>query len=82
MPARAPRRSEDRVPGATRPTLAGAADTELLTIPEVAARWKVGYETVRRWCLKGAIAVVRVGPHSAIRIPRSEVERYEQREDV
>lgn len=66
------------MPGATRSTPAGAADAELLTIAEVAARWKVGYETVRRWCLKGALNVVRVGPHGAIRIPRAEVERYEQ----
>lgn len=57
---------------------AAPVDDELLTIAELAARWKVDYETVRRWCVKGAIATKRVGPHRAIRITRTEVGRFEQ----
>jgi len=52
---------------------------ELLTIGAVAQRWGVEYETVRRWCAKGALAHVRVGPGgSVIRISVDEVKRHER----
>lgn len=57
---------------------ARAGDEELWTIAEVAVRWKMHYETVRRWCEKGAIVTRRVSPRRAIRIPWSEVQRQEQ----
>lgn len=52
-------------------------DEPLLPIAAVAARWSMHYETIRRWCAKGALRYTRVGPHGAIRIPLAEIRRHE-----
>lgn len=48
----------------------------LLTCRQVAVAYKVHTETVRRWVRKGVIGVIRVGPHRAIRIPKSEAVKH------
>lgn len=53
-----------------------AADEGKLLTPRVAAfRLGVDEETLRRWIRKGAIQVVKVGPHRRQRITEAEVER-------
>ncbi|MDS4028623.1 MAG: helix-turn-helix domain-containing protein [Candidatus Contendobacter sp.] len=46
-----------------------------LTIQEVAARWKISVPTVRRMIAHGEVASVHIG--RAVRIERSEIERFE-----
>ena len=50
--------------------------TTMLTIHEVADRWRVGHSTVRKAINRGQIRAVRIGA-SCIRIPVEEVERLE-----
>ena len=47
-----------------------------LTIPELAARWKISVPTVRRKIASGELAKVYIG--RVVRIERAEVERIEQ----
>jgi excisionase family DNA binding protein len=46
-----------------------------LTIQEVAARWKISVPTVRRMIVHGQVSPVHIG--RAVRIERSEIERFE-----
>lgn len=46
-----------------------------LTIPEVAARWKLSVPTVRRMISRGEVSTVTIG--RAVRIERLEIERFE-----
>lgn len=55
-------------------------ESHLYTIAEVAKALKVSDETVRRWCRKGAIPYVMVGPFKLKRITHAELER--QRRDA
>ncbi len=48
-----------------------------LTIQDVAARWKISVPTVRRIIGRGEVSAVNIG--RAVRIERSEIERYEAR---
>lgn len=48
----------------------------LLTCREIATRFHVSYETVRRWVQKGAIESCRVGPERAIRVRLSVAARH------
>ena len=48
---------------------------DYLTIPELAARWKISVPTVRRKLARGELAKVYIG--RVVRIERSEVERIE-----
>lgn len=73
--------SEHTNPTAEAPPTPGLQQKNLLSIAQVARRWSVNYETVRRWCDKGAIAHMRLGPKGdVIRIPEAEVERHERME--
>jgi len=47
---------------------------ELLSVGDVAHLYGVSDETVRRWCRKGIIAYVMVGPFRLKRIARVDVE--------
>lgn len=49
---------------------------ELFTCQEVADKYHVHAETVRRWVRKGIIAVVLVGPYRLVRIRREEAEKH------
>jgi len=50
---------------------------ELLTVPEVAAHFKVTPEAVRRWLRQGRIKGIRLGgDKTGWRIRESEVERF------
>lgn len=73
------RRSNTVAATATAPR-AAAGPLELLTIAEVAVRWKMDYETIRLWCKKGAIRCLRVGAgvRGHIRIALREVQRHER----
>lgn len=54
-------------------------DAEYFTVKELAARWKVNPETVRRLIRRGQLRAVRIGGTKAgHRIERSDVERYER----
>lgn len=57
------------------------SDDEKLTVGQVAKMYGVSDETVRRWCKKGAIAFVMVGPFRLKRITRSEAERHLKKVD-
>lgn len=46
------------------------------TVRESADRLTVSVGTLRRWIRKGAIKVVFVGPHRAVRIERDELEKH------
>ena len=48
----------------------------LMTCREVAVRYRVHVETVRRWVRKGIVGVVRVGPYHRIRITEAEAKRH------
>lgn len=50
-------------------------DDQLLTVREVAIATACHQTTVRKWIAAGAVSAVRVGPHEAIRIPASELDR-------
>lgn len=49
---------------------------ELLTVREVAERYRVHVVTVKNWVRKGIIAVVRVGPTRRVRITAEEAARH------
>ncbi len=49
---------------------------DYLTIPELAARWKISVPTVRRKLARGELAKVYIG--RVVRIERTEVERVER----
>ena len=49
---------------------------DYLTIPELAARWKISVPTVRRKLARGELAKVYIG--RVVRIERTEVERIER----
>lgn len=49
---------------------------ELLSVSDVARRYGVSSETVRRWIRKGIIAYVMVGPFRLKRIQRVEADRH------
>lgn len=51
-------------------------EPKLMTCLEVARAYRVNVETVRRWVRKGAIDVVRVGPHRRIRIRSAEADKH------
>lgn len=53
----------------------------MLSTHDVARRYGVSDETVRRWCRKGIIAYVMVGPYRMKRIAKSEAERHFQSVD-
>lgn len=59
----------------------GASVTErvLLTVREVAARFGVHEDTIRRWVEKGALDAVRLGPHGPGRKPRVRISEAEAR---
>jgi len=48
----------------------------LMTVAEVAARWRLGHLAVRRRILDGELRAVRIGRN--VRIEEAEVERYER----
>jgi len=48
--------------------------SELLTVPEFAARLKVTVACIRRWIIENRVATVRLG--RLIRIPATEVDRF------
>ncbi len=54
------------------------ADTQLLTVEEVAQRLKMHPETVRRWIRDGQLHAIRfgTGKRASLRIRESEVERF------
>ena len=41
--------------------MTGMTDTDMLTVPEVAARLRVNAATVRRWCADGTLPAIKVG---------------------
>lgn len=49
------------------------SDSDLLTVPEVAAALRVDPQTVRRWIADGRVAAVSVGAH--YRVTRDELTR-------
>lgn len=49
---------------------------DYLTIPELAQRWKISAQTVRRKLARGELAKVHIG--RVVRIERTEVERIER----
>lgn len=53
-------------------------DDRPLSINEVASRYGVCRETVRRWLLTGKLQGFRAGERGKWRIPRESVERFEQ----
>ncbi|MFZ1324680.1 MAG: helix-turn-helix domain-containing protein [Candidatus Contendobacter sp.] len=50
---------------------------DYLTIPELAARWKISVPTVRRKLSSGELAKIYIG--RVVRIERTEVERIERK---
>jgi excisionase family DNA binding protein len=48
---------------------------EWLTVRELAERWKVTPDTIRRWCADGELKGMMIG--SSLRIHRSEIEHHE-----
>jgi excisionase family DNA binding protein len=60
----------------TKPIAGGDDDDALLTAHDVARRYGVDCETVRRWVRKGILPVVRVGPTQRIRFHHGDIERY------
>lgn len=55
---------------------ASKTDAKLLTCRQVAERYGVNVETVRRWVRKEIIAVVFVGPTRRIRITQAEADKH------
>jgi len=49
----------------------------LFTVAELADRWGVSYETVRRYIRKGALPALHVGPTRLLRIPLQTVVTFE-----
>lgn len=56
-----------------------ASPSDLLTVPQVAAKYGVHRVSIWRWIAKGLIATVRVGPTQLIRIERCEADRHYKR---
>lgn len=52
------------------------ARDELITLGEAARVLRVHIQTIRAWARKGAVRVVKVGPHRLKRIRRSELARH------
>jgi excisionase family DNA binding protein len=51
------------------------APSDLLTVPQAAARYAVHPVTLWRWIAKGVVPVVRVGPSRRIRIRPRDADR-------
>lgn len=52
------------------------AGDELLTVPDVAARFKVTQETVRRWLRSKKLRGLKISDAAGYRVRASEVERF------
>lgn len=77
--SRKSRQSEKAAVAPAAPASTPAPKAErLLPISEVAAKYGVSEQTVRRWAIKGVIHYKIVGPYRMKRIPQSEVDRLIQ----
>ncbi len=53
-------------------------DERWYTVEELAQRWRVNAETVRRWVRSGQIVALVLGQKAGFRFAASEVRRFEE----
>ena len=53
-------------------------DERWYTVAELAERWRLNTEVVRRWIRRGDVEALELGGKAGYRIRASEVERFEQ----
>lgn len=53
-------------------------DERWYTVAELAARWRLNVEVLRRWIRRGDVEALALGGKAGYRIRASEVERFEQ----
>lgn len=49
-----------------------------LTVKELAHRWRLTSRTIKQYVYDGKLKALKLGPRGDLRIPITEVERYEQ----
>ncbi len=54
------------------------SESQTLTVKDLAERWSVSAHTIRRYARQRRLAVIQLGRGYSVRIPLTEVERWEQ----